>query len=81
MKCLDPKEYKEFIQKRELRYESERKKVDLEREEQSESAIKKGPLLTSVMKGAPIWNFFKQMNTFLFSWIDDLQFYTYSKPF
>ena len=64
MKCLENSEYKDFIRKRETRYETEKKELDKEKKNEVENAMKKGPLLTSVMKGAPIWCLFKQMTSF-----------------
>merc|ERR1711923_390794 len=64
MKCLDPNEYKAFIKKRESRLETEKKEVAKKKEHEFEINLKKGPLLTSVVKGAPIWTIFKAMTMF-----------------
>ena len=64
MKCLDPSEYKAFIKKRETRLETERKETEKKKEHEFEINLKKGPLLTSVVKGAPIWCIFKPMTMF-----------------
>ena len=65
MKCLEPSEYKDFIKKRETRYENEKKDIEKEKKIEVEANLRKGPLLTSVVKGAPIWSLFKPMTTFL----------------
>ena len=64
IKCLEPAQYKEFIRKRETRYESEKKELEKEKKNELGEALKKGPLLTSVIKGAPIWCLFKTMTKF-----------------
>ena len=64
MKCLDPNEYKAFIKKRENRLETEKKEIAKKKEHEFEINLKKGPLLTSVVKGAPIWCIFKAMTMF-----------------
>ena len=63
MKCLDPNEYKDFVEKREVRYERNRRDTELKKIRECEDACEmKAPLLTSIEKGAPIWKFFKAMN-------------------
>ena len=76
MKCLETAEYKEFIHKRETRYDNEKKELDKQKREEVELSLKKGPLLTSVVKGAPIWCLFRQMKTFLPNGLPDSDFAT-----
>ena len=63
MKCLSPEEYKEFIRKRETRYENKRKILEKRTEGEHNPKKLKATLMTSVEKEAPIWFFFKRINT------------------
>ena len=53
-----------IIKKREMRLDTERKETEKKKEHEFEINLKKGPLLTSVVKGAPIWCIFKPMTMF-----------------